>query len=182
MNRSTQDPNDFECYAFKPLLRIIHGPGTKVNDSYSPRKQVLKRESVKRFLSTDRIKYKKAVALQKLKSDPDGVFLDIKYHFAWNVIQRRPLFSPGNDIANFTYGFFSKSIELEGDFVNLLWLAPDHVHLCVDSNGESSVDTVIKEIKRFSEEAILERFFHLTEQPDTEFKIWDAAYFSETIG
>jgi REP element-mobilizing transposase RayT len=172
----------FECYAFKPALRVVREPGSMVNDSYGRRKEVLKTESIKGFLSTDTIKYQKALALQKLTNDPDGVFLDIKYHFAWNVVYRRPVFSPKNDIAKFTCDFFSKCIELGGDFVNLLWLASDHIHLYVDSNGESSVETMVQKIKRSSEEAILKRFFHLTGQPGTESKIWDAAYFSETIG
>jgi REP element-mobilizing transposase RayT len=182
LNRSAQDPDYFECYAFKPLLRVVQEPVTKLNDSYGRRKEVLKKEVVKGFLSKDKIKYQKALALQKLRSDPDGVFMDVKYHFAWNVIYRRPVFSPKNDVANFANDFFSECIELGGDFVNLLWLASDHIHLYVDSNGESSVETMVQEIKRFSEEAIQERCFRLTEEPDIESKIWDAAYFSETLG
>jgi REP element-mobilizing transposase RayT len=164
------------------LLRVIGGPGTEPNGPYGRRRKRLQRETVQSFLSTDRIEYQRALALQRLRSDPDHVFLDIKYHFAWNVIHRRPVFSPRNDIAEFAYEVFSKSIELNGDFVNLLWLASDHIHLYVDSNGQSSVETMVVEIKRLSEEAILERFFHLTKPPETESKIWDTAYFSETIG
>jgi REP element-mobilizing transposase RayT len=181
LNRVAQDLNYFQCHAYKPVLRLVHKPGTQVNDLYGRREQVLKSQSVERFLSTDTIGYKKAVALQKLSTDPGGVFLDIKYHFAWNVIHRRPVFSPKNDIANFTYDLFSKPIELGGDFVNLLWLASDHIHLHVDSNGDRSVETVVKEIKRFSEKAIFEKFFRQTEHPDTESTIWDTAYFSETM-
>jgi REP element-mobilizing transposase RayT len=182
LNRSAQDLNHFECFAFRPLLRVVDKQGTEADDPYGRRKESLQRETVERFLSTDRMKYQKALALQKLRSDPDHVFLDIKYHFAWNVIHRRPVFSPRNDIAKFTYEVFSKSIELGGDFVSLLWLASDHIHLYVDSNGQSSVETMVEEIKRLSEEAILERFFHLAKRSETESKIWDTAYFSETIG
>jgi hypothetical protein len=39
-----------------------------------------------------KIKYKKALALQKLERDSDGVYVELKYHFVWNIINRRPVF------------------------------------------------------------------------------------------
>ncbi len=56
LNRSTQDTDYFECYAFKPALRVVRKPEIKVNDLCGRRKEVLKTESVRRFLSTDTIK------------------------------------------------------------------------------------------------------------------------------
>lgn len=66
--------------------------------------------------------------------------------------------------------------------MSLLWLAPDHIHVHVDSDGERSVETMVQDIKRFSENAILARFVDIKGKLDKKIGIWDAAYFSETIG
>jgi hypothetical protein len=60
--RSTQDTDYFECYAFKPTLRVVRKPEIEVNDLCGRRKEVLKTESVRKFLSTDTIKSQKAFA------------------------------------------------------------------------------------------------------------------------
>ncbi len=182
LNRCIQSDRDFKCGAFQPALSLVTSSGAKVNDSYARPKQGQKRESIKRLLSSDRIKYKKALALQKLKTDPDGVFIDVKYHFAWNVIHRRPIFSLKKHVVDFTHDTFLKCSELAGGFTSLLWLAPDHVHLYADSDGERSVETMVQEIKRFSEDALLVELTGTMKKLDTQTKIWDTAYFSETVG
>ena len=67
--------------------------------------------------------------------------------------------------------------------MNLLWLAPDHVHLYVESStAEKSAETMIEEIKRYSNKALLERFVDLKEKSDKGNELWDAAYFIDTVG
>ena len=61
-------------------------------------------------------------------------------------------------------------------------LAPDHVHIYVESDGEKSVETIIQEIKEFSENAIVERFPDAGERVAAGIEIWDEAYFAETMG
>jgi REP element-mobilizing transposase RayT len=182
LNRCIQDAAEFKCQAFQPILKMVDLSGSKKTSLNASPKEHLKAESITRFLQSDKIKYNKALALQKLNSDPEGVFIDIKYHFAWNVTHRMPIFSPDNDLSDFVNDTFSNCNELVGGFVSLLWLAPDHVHLYVNSDGESSVETIVKEIKQFSKNAILEKFIDIKEKFDKGIEIWDAAYFSETIG
>jgi hypothetical protein len=45
------------------------------------------------LLSSDRFKYRQALAIQRVRSDPDTVNVDLKYHLAWNVARRKPVFS-----------------------------------------------------------------------------------------
>lgn len=182
LNRCIQDPAEFKCHAFQPILKLVDPSGTKKTSLNASPKEPLKTESITRFLQSDKIKYNKALALQKLNSDPEGVFIDIKYHFAWNVTHRMPIFNPDNDLSDFVNDTFLNCNELVGGFVSLLWLAPDHVHLYVDSDGESSVETMVKEIKQFSKNAILAKFIDIKGKFDKGIEIWDAAYFSETIG
>ena len=91
-----------------------------------------------------KIKHKKALVLQKMERDPDGVYVELKYHFVWNVINRRPVFHLTDDIFNDIYDIFLRCSELVGGFVNLLWLASDHLHLYVESDGELSVDQMVQ--------------------------------------
>ena len=182
LNRCIQDLSDFRCYAFQPILKMASPSGDKVRDFTGSPKDLLQKRSSQRLLRSEKIKYAKALALQKLGRDPDGVFTELKYHFVWNVIHRRPVFTPTNDILNFVRDTFSGCNELLGGFVSLLWLAPDHVHLYVESDGENSVERMVQEIKRFSKNAIMEKFFGIKERLAGGNEIWDVAYFAETVG
>jgi REP element-mobilizing transposase RayT len=122
------------------------------------------------------------LALQKLARNPDDVMLDIKYHFAWNVIERRPAFAEPTPMIDFISDAITTCRGAVGDLTSLLWLAPDHIHLHVESDGEVSPDTIVQELKRLSEVKILERFPDLIATPGVETGLWDEAYFVETIG
>ena len=182
LNRSVQDHHDFKCHAYQPILTITKSSGTKTPDFSGGLDRIKRQESFRKFLLSDKIKYKKALALQKLNRDPDGVFVELKYHFAWNVIHRSPIFPPTNDIFDFVYDTSSKCSERVRGFVNLLWLAPDHLHLYVESDGELSVDTMVQEIKEYLQSAILSELTVIKKEFGMENTIWDGYYFSETIG
>jgi len=66
--------------------------------------------------------------------------------------------------------------------VDQLYLAPDHIHLYVESDGELSIEEIVFRIKQFSNDAILEKFPLLRDKISGDTKIWDKAYFVETIG
>ena len=55
------------------------------------------------------------------------------------------------------------------------------IHLYVESDGTHSVDTMIREIKRFSNNAILSNP-GIKSKLDEGSEIWDLAYFSQTVG
>jgi len=160
------------------LVAPLKTRDTNLHDGHQ---ESLEKESIQKFLQSDKIKYQKALALQKLKDDPNGVFIDIKYHFAWNVIHRKPVFKPTNETFDFFYDTFLKCNDLVGAFVSLLWLAPDHVHLYVNSDGERSVETMVQEIKRYSNKAILSGLNDIKERLNG-IDLWDVSYFSQTIG
>jgi len=182
LNRCIQDAPEFECHAFQPILKLASPSGNRVRDLPDGPKDLRQRRSFLKLLRSEKIKYERALALQKLERDPDGVFMELKYHFVWNVIHRRSVFSPTNDILDFLHDTFSGCNELVGGFVSLVWLAPDHVHLYVESDRENSVERMVQEIKRFSKNAIMEKFFGIKERLAGGNEIWDVAYFAETVG
>jgi REP element-mobilizing transposase RayT len=182
LNRCIQSKSDFECHAFQPMLKLVDSSKNKevVTDDSSAR------ESKEKFfldlLKSDKIKYERALALQKMDRDPDGIYIQLKYHFAWNVSLRRSAFSPANSFFDVVSDTFLRCSELAGGFVDLLYLAPDHLHLYIESDGELSIEEIVHRIKRFSNDAILEKFPLIKDKLGDETEIWDEAYFAETIG
>jgi REP element-mobilizing transposase RayT len=182
LNQCIQNPINFKCHAFRPILKLTTPSVNKVSDLSHHTTDNPPRKSIQELLKSDKTKYKKALALQKLQRDPDGVFMECKYHFAWNVIHRRPVFTHRNDFLDFAHHTFSGCSDLVGGFVSLLWLAPDHVHLYVMSDGGKSVETIVQEIKQSSNDAIMGELADTKDRFDAGNELWDTAYFAETIG
>jgi len=182
LNRRMQDPINFKCHAYQPVLTIIKQSETKTPDFSGDLKKIDYQESFRKYLQSDKLKYKKALALQKLNNDPDYVFMEIKYHFVWSVIHRKPVFRLNSDILDFVYDRSLKCSELVRGLINMLWLAPDHIHLYVESDGELSVETMVQEIKEYLKNAILSELTAIKDELGTERIIWDETYFAETIG
>jgi putative transposase len=182
LNRCIQSRSDFECHAFQPMLKLV-GPSKNrefVTDDSSARE--IKEKLFLDLLNSDKIKYERALALQKMDRDPDGIYVQLKYHFAWNVSLRRSVFSPANSFFDFVSDTFLRCSEQAGGFLDLLYLAPDHLHLYVESDGELSIEEIVHRIKPFSNNAILEKFPLIKDTLGGNTEIWHKAYFVETIG
>jgi len=182
LNRCIQNPAVFKCYAFQPALKLVGSSDRKIPSWTDGVKDNSPQDGLKEILDSDKIKYQQALALQRLDRDPNSVFVDFKYHFAWNVIHRKPVFARPEKIIDFVSDTFSNCSEIAGGFVSLLWLAPDHIHLYVESDGNDSVETIAREMKQVSAEVILAKFGDLKTSLDAQKKLWDKAYFVETIG
>jgi putative transposase len=182
LNRCIQKEADFTCHAFQPILKLVSASENKTAQQHDTSPIRHKKESFLRLFDSDKIKYERALALQRLGRDPDDVYVLLKYHLAWNVTQRMPVFNPINNFINFVHNTFLVCSERVGGFVNLICLAPDHVHVYVESDGELSVEEMVHKIKRFSNNAILEKFQSVRDKLGDDTQIWDEAYFVETIG
>jgi len=159
LNRDVQDISVFQCHAFEPRLKLVSLPENNVTDR-------LDRPSKR----------------QKLGRDPEGIYVQLKYHLAWNVRHRMSVFNPINDFISFAHDTFLLCSEKVNGFVELLYLAPDHVHLYIESDGELSVEEMVHRIKQFSNNAILDKYSFLREKLVKDTEIWDEAYFVETAG
>lgn len=182
LNRCIQDEVDFKCHAFRPALMVVGQSKDGPFDNEPGIAEAPPKGSFGEILDSDKIKYERALALQKLKYDPDSIILQLKYHFVWNVTHRTAVFRPANDFIGRVYDAFLGCGETVGGFVNLLYLAPDHVHLYVESDGELSVEDMVCDIKGESAKAILEEFPSLRDKLSGEMDLWDEAYFVETVG
>jgi len=181
LNRCIQERAEFICSAFQPALKLVGASGKHVDESDKASLAPDQEKALSKLLNSDKIKYERSLALQRLGRDPDGVYVQLKYHFTWNVSFRRPVFSPANDFIGFVNDAFLRCSEPAGGFVDLIHLAPDHVHLYVESDGELAVEEMVHRIKRFSNNAILREFPLARDKLGGDIGIWDQAYFVETV-
>jgi REP element-mobilizing transposase RayT len=138
--------------------------------------------SIKEIMASDKFKYQKALALQKLNYHPDGIFVELKYHLAWNVRHRKPVFSPEKEHFDFVFETVIGCGDLVGGVARLLWLAPDHLHIYVESDGEKSIEAITRKLKSSSRKGIMANFPKIKKSLDKGASLWDEAYFSETVG
>jgi hypothetical protein len=156
LNRCVQDPVDFTCHAFHPILKLVEPFAQEVPPLPKDPKSSRSKRFFEKLLSSDKIGYERALALQKLGRDQDTVFVELKYHLAWNAIHRKPVFVGSANMFN--------------------------LHLYVESDGENSIEAIAQKMKGLSASAILEEFADLKANLDAENELWDKAYFVETIG
>ncbi len=177
LNRRVQHHDNFECLAFVPTLKLV---GSSKQDELCASDRST--EPFQNFLESDRFKYQRALAVQKMRNHPDTVFMNLRYHLAWNVVHRRASFpDPQNAFEVVNDAFFDSGSAVDS-FVSLLWLAPDHVHVYLESDGEKPVETISQEIKIISESSILERVSEMVIKEVAGNDLWDKAYFAESIG
>ena len=182
LNRCIQDMTDFRCHAFEPILEMVSlSKDSVIGPPDRPSKRLQKKSDLRLFRS-DKIEYERALALQKLGRDPDSVYAQLKYHLSWNVTHRMPVFSPTSHFIDVVHDTILKCSEMVGVFVDLLYLAPDHIHIYVESDGELSIEEIVLRIKRFTKNAMLEEFSRVREMFGGNIEIWDEAYFVETVG
>jgi REP element-mobilizing transposase RayT len=180
LNRSVQNSDNFICHAFRQKLANVNKPVEASIEISSA--DTFRAEKIKKLLDSDKSKYNTAAAVQRLPRDPEGVYLDLKYRFVWNVMCRRPVFEKSADYFDFTSDLFLACGDMVGGYAQLLWLASDHVHIYVVSDGRDSVDTVIRKLKHHSGKAIIDHFPEVSKKISNKKRLWDKAYFSETIG
>lgn len=182
LNRSVQEIASFQCHAFRPALRLVEALEKKMPGQDVSAEDIPERDSFKELFHSDKIKYERALALQKLSRDPDSVIVQLKYHSLWNVSHRTPVFAPVGDFIDVVHDTFMESSEAAQGFVNSLYLAPDHVHVYVESDGKRSVEDMVHDIKKVSTKAIREEFSSLQDILGEGVGLWDDAYFVETAG
>ena len=184
LNRSVQNPDDFSCYAFLPSLKLvspIHSRPVK-SESYRKADKNLQAEEFQRIVFSEKYRYEKALSFQKLNKDPDLVLMNLNFHFAWNVVHRKPLFSPEKKYFGFVYDTLLRCSDLVEGFFTLIWLAPDHVHVYVESNGQQPPETQLKRMKGFLKKEVLKEFPDICDGTVEGRDLWDEAYFVETVG
>ena len=74
------------------------------------------------------------------------------------MIRRIPVSRDNTDLIQYAISLFNESSLVADDFVYLIFLAPDHVHLLVESDGQLSIEEILNRIKDFTCERLLEKY------------------------
>jgi len=175
LNRRIQDRKTFECYSFRPasvpkVETLREGPK---GHAEPPR--------FKKLLDSDSFKYDLALGLQKLKRSPDAKWTDLRYHLVWTVARRKQAFAESARVLDVITNAFSDCADRIGGFASVLWLAPDHLHVYVESDGEHSIETIVQELKRASAQTLRKSLSDRKSKPGKARGLWDKAYFAETV-
>jgi REP element-mobilizing transposase RayT len=183
LNQAVQDNLNFVCHAFRPGLKLVSLPGKDKSNQRPAMMDPKKRhKSIQEIMASDKFKYQKALALQKLNRDPDEFFVELKYHLAWNVRYRKPVLVHEKEYLDFVLETLAGCGDLVGGTVRLLWLAPDHLHLYLESDGEKSIEAIVRKLKSTLNKGTLTKFPMIKKGLDKGNTLWDKAYFTETLG
>jgi REP element-mobilizing transposase RayT len=98
------------------------------------------------------------------------------------VRHRKPIFDRGADYFDPLCDIFLEAGQQVGGIAHLLWLAPDHIHLYVESDGAKSLETIALALKRYSKKNIHLKIPGLKDKTGSSTPIWDKTYFCETLG
>ena len=165
-----RNQDTFECDAFRSRLSIVNA-----TRSATPETEQITDSSEN---MSPKEKWFKAYAVQQLRIDPDQIYFKIRYHIAFSTIQRRKLFSR-QDFERIDELFHQLEFPFENTNIHLLCLAPDHIHLYVDSSPDYSIGEIVNTVMESSEREITTHFSNLQKFKD---ELWERAYFLEGIG
>jgi REP element-mobilizing transposase RayT len=179
-----QKADEFECGAFTPVLSVAGSKNKKASPEAAQglRANPLATQlAVAKLMNSDKMKYQTALALQKLTEDPDAIIVDLKFHFAWSVHGRRSIF---RDLEKYS-GILSEVLATAAipsvKRAGLLWLAPDHVHVYCDSDGEKSPEDILIGLKQILARGIIEKCPEVFSDFVGDREIWETGYFVETL-
>ena len=166
-----RDKDSFECHAFRPKLSMVNRDDTEQSQTEEASENA---EGM-----SQKEKWFKAYAVQQLQMNPDLIYANLRYHVVFSTVQRTKLFSH-QDFERIDNIFYQAEFPFENTNVHLLCLAPDHIHLYIDSSPDYSLDEIVNAVMAYSEREIP---IQLPEsQQNSRKALWERDYFLEGIG
>ena len=164
--RGEEFDESFKCVAYKPKLMLVNS-----DPQPSPALEV-------QIDSPDRDKWLRSYLVQQQKQNPEQVQSKLQYHLVFVTQNRDPLFSDNH------FGPFSNVIvetieQFTDTYIEVLWLAADHVHLYLSSSPDYSVDEIAQIIMRESSENVSKEILKIKTE---HLPLWSQTYFVETMG
>ncbi len=185
LHRAVQQEADaFECHAFAPVLSVAEANDVAVSPDVTSdlRKNPLATQLVvSKLMNSDKIKYQTALTLQKMTEDPEAIIIELKYHFARSVQGRRGIFRDLDKYSGVISEILTNVAMPSVRCAELLWLAPDHLHVYCDSDGENSVEDTELGLKQMLARGLMEKCPEVGHEFQSEGEIWEDSYFVETL-
>ena len=182
LNRSVQANDDiFTCHAFQPQLTLYTQNGHRERPPRRRDRVLSQRALALKRQAATKATYKKALAVQRAKQNPDDVVIELRYHAVWNVLHRRSIFAADAGYVEPLKAGLADTHLPSVTFAALLWLAPDHIHVYFESDGEASPEAMVNGFKTITS-SILKQHPTIADLLNRDGAMWDEAYFCETVG
>ncbi len=165
-----RDEDEFACHAFRPKLSVVNHDNPEQSKTGDSREDI--------GSTSQKEQWFKAYAVQQLRIDPDQIYFHIRYHVVFSTAQRAKLLS------NQDFDRIDKMCQqVASSFVDtkvyLLCLAPDHMHLYIDSSPDYALDEIMHAVMDYSGREMAMQF---PERQKSSNSLWERAYFLEGIG
>ena len=165
-----RDGDAFECHAFRPTLSVVNHDNTEQSKTEDPREDI--------GSTFQKEKWFEAYTVQQLAMNPDMIYANIRYHVVFSTARRIKLFTIQH-VDQISEILSQAEFSFENTNIHLLGLAPDHIHLYIDSSPDYSLDEIVNAIMECLEQEIP---VHLPDFQQSQHVLWGRAYFSEGIG
>jgi len=169
---------EIDCFAYKHNLSVVttvdNGDAEKPNTVLQDSKDNIWDD--KQFQMSNKHKWLKALALQKLSFSPDQIITNLSFHICLVTKAREPLFLDTDiDLSS----IFSEAGSLFDGHLEVLSYGKDHIHLYANTSPDFSLDDVVNKALSFAEPKIKELYPELFKDKMT---LFEKAYFAESIG
>ena len=104
--------------------------------------------------------------------------MNLRFHVVLSTVQRIKLFS-NQHVDQIDEIFDRAEYPFETTNVRLLCLAPDHIHIYIESSPDYALDEVVNAVMAYLDREIP---LQLPELKQNRQLLWERAYFSEGIG
>ncbi len=185
LNRSAQkEAVGFECGAYRPVLSVAGANERTESSRRAPARRnnpLEERLALAKLMKSDEIQYQRALAQQMLEADPEAVMVQIELHFVWNVRRRHSMFVEAEKHAPVVNEILHRATVPSVRHAGLLWLAPDHIHVYCNADGERSAHDIALRLKGTLERGIAGELPQVARHFDSSEGLWDDLYFVSTV-
>lgn len=169
----------FACEAFRPNLSIVGKSGPRAAIEVCQDKETYFNDVV-RLVSSGPCGGKGCTRPSCHGGEAARGEVD-RFHVVWVVHQRKPLFADSSRFVSFLHDVFLSCGHLMSGKVLLLWLAPDHLHLYIESSPRENVNDLVDDLQGLIHDTLLQEFDDLRKLYGKK-QIWEHEFFVEQIG
>ncbi len=161
-----------ECGAYRPRLSLV---SSDLHDSIT-----IEDTETDGSVATDKDKWFRAYAKQQMQLNSDQIHFKLQFHVCLVSKTRNAIFSNSGEYFDKIMNIFHQiANSFDNTQIELLSLDSDHIHLYVNSTPDYALDEIVDKLIKVSEKELQSSFPTAVDKFNG---VWEAGYFSESIG